>query len=475
MDIFKQKNAEVHMEQGPIGRTLLLFAIPILLSQILQQMYSIADCMIVGHFCGGNGLAAAGEAALILSVIINFFVGFSTGVSAVTAAAFGAFQYKKLSRILHSVIFMSLISGAVLTLTGITFSGQFLLWIHCPEEVFAPAQCYLKICMMGIIPQFIYNMGNAILRSLGNTREPLYFLTFSSVLNLVLDVLFVIGLGMGLPGAGIATVISQWVLALIMIWKMTCLDERYQFCMVGLLSGKEELGEIVSMGLPSGMQAVFMSISSLLIQYSINSFGADAAAGMVVFARVEGFLYYPAFSYGMALTGFIGQNYGAKKMDRVQKGMKKSILTLSIFTVAAGGILMAAAPVILKLFTAEPEILANGRQAILCIFPFYFLYAINQVYIGGLKGLGKTGFPMLCSLICYCIFRVVWCRILLLFFWDIRVIYFSYDVSWVIMIALLVFKYRNVYNKILEGRDADKEIWGSQWKHMTSGRVQRHS
>ena len=196
---------------------------------------------------------------------------------------------------------------------------------------------------------------------------------------------------------------------------------------------------------------------------------------MVVFAKVEGFLYYPAFSYGMALTGFIGQNYGAKKMDRVQKGMKKSILTLSIFTVAAGGILMAAAPVILKLFTADPEILANGRQAILCIFPFYFLYAINQVYIGGLKGLGKTGFPMLCSLICYCIFRVVWCRILLLFFWDIRVIYFSYDVSWVIMIALLVFKYRNVYNKILEGRDTDKEIWGSQWKHMTSGRVQRHS
>ena len=308
------------------------------------------------------------------------------------------------------------------------FSGQFLLWIHCPEEVFASAQYY---------PQFIYNMGNAILRSLGNTREPLYFLTFSSAWNLLLDVVFVIGLGMGLPGAGIATVISQWGLALIMIWKMTRLDEQYSLQISRLLHGWEELPEIINTGLPSGMQAVFMSISSLLIQYSINSFGADAAAGMVVFARVEGFLYYPAFSYGMALTGFIGQNYGAGKMNRVEEGMKKSILTLSAFTVVAGGILMAAAPVILKLFTTDPEILANGRQAILCIFPFYFLYAINQVYIGGLKGLGKTGFPMLCSLICYCIFRVVWCRILLLFFWDIRVIYFSYDVSWVIMIARL--------------------------------------
>ena len=287
MGIFKCKNAEVHMEQGPIGRTLLMFA------------------------------------ALILSVIINFFVGFSTGVSAVTAAAFGGFQYQKLSRILHAVVLMSLISGAVMTVAGIGCSGIFLQWIHCPEEVFSTAQYYLRICMMGIIPQFIYNMGNAILRALGNTREPLYFLTFSSGLNLVLDVLFVIGLGMGLPGAGVATVISQWVLAMLMIWKMIRLDVRYNLQITRLFGGLEELPEIINTGLPSGMQAVFMSIYSLLIQDSINSFGADAAAGMVVFARVEGFLYYPAFSYGMALTGFIGQNYGAGKMDRVQEGMKK--------------------------------------------------------------------------------------------------------------------------------------------------------
>ena len=448
MDIFKHRQTEVHMEQGPIGRTLLLFAAPILLSQILQQLYSIVDCMIVGHFGGGNGLAAAGEAALILSVIINFFVGFSTGVSALTASAFGGFQYKKLSRILHAVILMSLIFGAVMTGIGIAYSGTFLRWIHCPMEVFAPARHYLRICMLGIVPQFIYNMGNAVLRSLGNTKSPLYFLTFSSALNLLLDLLFVIGFGMGLPGAGMATVIAQWVLAVLMIWKMTCLDEQYQLRIARLLGGTEELAEIVSTGLPSGMQAIFMSISSLLIQYSINSFGADAAAGMVVFSRVEGFLYYPAFSYGMALTGFIGQNYGAHRMDRVKEGMKESVITLSAFTVAAGGILMAAAPVILRLFTTDPEILANGRQAILCFFPFYFLYSINQVYIGGLKGLGKTGFPMLCSLLCYCIFRVVWCRILLLFFWDIRVIYFSYDVSWVIMIALLISQYRKVFRSI---------------------------
>lgn len=448
MDIFKCKNAEIHMEKGPIGRTLLLFSGPILLSQILQQMYSIADCMIVGHFGGGNGLAAAGEATLILSVIINFFVGFSTGISAITAAAFGSLQYRKLSQVLHMVITLSLILGAVMTAVGILFSGSFLQWINCPGQVLAPARTYLIICMLGIIPQFLYNMGNALLRSLGNTKEPLYFLTLSSIMNLVLDILFVVGARTGLAGAGAATVISQWFLAILMLCKMTRLDDAYSLRFSRLHTGWNQLSEIVRTGLPSGMQAVFMSISSIVIQYSINAFGADAAAGMVVFAKVEGFLYYPAFAYGMALTGFIGQNYGAGRMDRVEEGMKKSILTLTTFTITAGLILMAAAPAVLRLFTPDPAIAANGREAILCIFPFYFLYSINQVYIGGLKGLGKTGFPMLCSLICYCIFRISWCQILLPFIWNIRVIYFSYDASWIIMIVLLVSQYRKVYRRI---------------------------
>lgn len=440
---------EVHMEEGPIGRTLLLFSGPILLSQILQQMYSIVDCMIVGHFGGANGLAAAGEASLLLSVIINFFVGFSTGISAITAAAYGSRDYSRLKRVLHLVVLISLILGAVMTGVGIVESRQFLIWINCPKQILHTADMYLKICMCGIIPQFLYNVGNSVLRSLGNTREPLYFLLASSFLNLILDVIFVIGAGMGLNGAGSATLISQCLLALIMVWKMTRLEKPYRLELTELSARmkqktQSELKEIIKTGLPSGMQAVFMSISSIVIQYSINAFGAAAAAGMVVFAKVEGFLYYPAFSYGMALTGFIGQNYGAGKMDRVKQGMKKSMLHLTLFTIGAGILLMMHASGILRLFTSDPEIAQNGRQAIFCIFPFYFLYSINQVYMGGLKGLGRTGYPMLCCLICYCIFRVAWCRLLLPFIWDIRVIYFSYDASWILMIILLFFQCRKV-------------------------------
>lgn len=479
----RTRTAEVHMEQGPIGKTLLLFTGPVLLSQLLQQMYSAADCMIVGHFGGANGLAAAGEASLLLSVIINFFVGFSTGVSAITGAAYGSRDYEKLRKILRAVVFMSIGFGAAMTALGVFFSRELLVLINCPQEIADAADLYLRICMLGIIPQFLYNMGNAVLRSLGNTKEPLYFLLFSSLLNLVLDVLFVVGLSTGLPGAGAATVLSQWALAAVMVWKMTRLDPQYalrlerwgrtagrsepealqrQSLEKGIQPGNgadtkalwnagRELRQILKTGLPSGMQAIFMSISSMVIQTSINSFGADAAAGMVVFARVESFLYYVAFSYGMALTGFIGQNYGAGRIERVREGMKIGMLHLVAFTVAAGALLMACAPTLLGLFTADAAIAWNGLQAIRCIFPFYFLYSINQIYIGGLRGLGKTGYPMLCALICYCIFRVAWCQALLPVFGDIRVIYFSYDASWVLMLALQASRYQKIMRGITQG------------------------
>lgn len=454
---FSGRSGEIHMEQGPIGRTLLLFAAPVFLSQILQEMYSIADCMIVGNFAESFALAAAGEGGLILSVIINFFVGFSTGVGAAAAAAFGAQKYRKLKQLIAVSMLFCVFFGVLMTVAGIAGTGRVLRLINCPPDILEQSALYLSICMFGIIPQFLYNMGNAVLRALGNTKTPLCFLSFSAVLNIVLDLLLVAVFHRGLAGAAIATVISQWFLAVLIIWKMTAMEEAYRLTLCLPVKrkknektpedGKGELAGIWRVGFPSGMQAVFMSISSMVIQYSINAFGADAAAGMVVFAKVEGFLYYPAFSYGIALTGFIGQNYGAGRIDRVREGTKRSMIFLSAFTVGAGFLLIVFAPQLLRLFTTEPSILERGRDAVLCIFPFYFLYAINQVYMGTLKGLGHTTFPMVCCLICYCIFRVIWCQVLLRYFWDIRVIYFSYDASWILMIALLAFWYHRVMSR----------------------------
>ena len=446
MDIFSRKQTETHMEEGPIGKTLLLFTLPVLLSQILQQFYSMADCMIVGRFAGAGGLAAAGEAALLISVIINFFVGFSTGVSALSGKYFGSHQYGELKTLIRLVMIISIMVGTVLTIFGVWFSRQLLLWINCPRDVWEAASVYLRICMLGVVPQLIYNMGNALLRSLGNTRQPLYFLLGSCIVNLALDVLFVVVCPFGLVGAAFATVISQWFLSFIILGKLMRMDSAYSLSMSVPEGGRlGEAGEILQTGLPSGMQAIFMSISSLVIQLSINAFGAQAAAGMVVFARVEGFLYYPAFCYGMALTGFISQNYGAGRMERIREAMAISVKTACIFTLPFSLLLAALSPWILLLFTKDPMILKEGQSAIYHIFPFYFLYAVNQVYIGGLRGLGHTGCPMLCSMICYCFFRVAWCQLLLPYIWDMRVIYSSYDISWVIMIVLLVWKYKNAY------------------------------
>ncbi len=441
-------NTEIHMEKGPIGKTLLLFTLPVLLSQLLQQLYNICDCMVVGHFGGDYGLAATGVAGLIISVIINFFIGFSTGISFITAKLFGSYQYAKLKRTIYTMIFLSILLGAALTVLGIPASRTFLIWISCPEDTISSAELYLRICFLGMIPQLVYNTGNAILRSLGNTKSPLIYLGISSCLNLVLDVLFVLAASGGLAGAAWATVTSQWILAFFILKKLFSMDEAYRLELGQKLLPVKEFAKIMQVGIPSGMQAVFMSISSLVIQVSINQFGQAAVAGMTVYAKVEGFLYYPAFSYGMALTGFVGQNLGAGKMDRIRKAMNTSLKIAVGFTVPVSLILTIFSRYILLCFTKNPEILANGQAAIMNILPLYFLYSIDQVYIGGLKGLGKTGYTMLCSMICYCLFRIAWCSILLPIWWDMRVVYHSYNVSLALMLALLGVRYYKLFKKI---------------------------
>lgn len=450
MHIVSSVNTEVHMEHGPIRKTLLLFTLPILLSQILQQLYSIVDCIVVGHFGGSYGLAATGVAGLLLSVIINFFIGFSSGISCISAGLFGSYEYARLKRMIQTMIYFSVLIGIVLTALGFAAARVFLVWLHCPAQVLDAAVLYLRICFLGMIAQLIYNTGNAILRSLGNTKSALFYLAFSSLLNLLLDVLFVVGASAGLAGAAWATVIAQWLLAFLTLRKLCSMEEAYRLDFRQKLLTAGELGEILHMGIPSGLQAIFMSISSLIIQLSINAFGADAVAGMTVYAKVEGFLYYPAFSFGMALTGFIGQNLGAKRMDRIRSAMNTSLKIAGGFTFFLSLLLMVCSRYILLCFTKDPAILACGQEAILCVFPWYFLYAIDQAYIGGLKGLGRTEYPMLCSIICYCLFRVAWCRLLLLFWWDMRVVYSCYNVSLLLMLLLLAPHYNRVFRKVKE-------------------------
>ena len=434
----------IHVESGPIGRTLLHFAVPVLLSQFLQEFYNIADCAVIGRFGGSFSLAAAGSSGLLMSVMINFFVGFSSGVSVITANLFGARHYEDLKRVICSVTRLSLLAGTVMTAVVFILADRILGLLRCPSDVLPHASVYIHLCILGLTAQLIYNVGTAVLRSLGDTRTPLYLFLLSSVANLILDLVLVAGLSMGIRGAALATLFSQWLLAALILDRMFRMDSAYALALKGRHLKTCELLRILHMGIPAGLQALFMSLSSILIQVFINGFGADAIAGMVVYAKLEGFLYLPSFSFGIALTGFVGQNCGAHCFDRIRSSVRLSLQTMCAAMVPLALLLAGIAPAALRLFTSDVNIIANALEAVRITFPVYVFYAVNQVLLGVVKGLGNTTWPMICTLLCYSLFRVAWCYILIPVFPTMRVVYLSYDVSFFLMFILLLPKYRKL-------------------------------
>ena len=437
-----QAKCQVDMTYGNISKQLFIFTIPILLSQILQQFYNIADTAIIGKYIGTYALAAIGSTGLLISVIVNFFIGLSTGVSAVIANQFGAHEYDKLKKSIATSLTISIILGIIFTIASLIFMKPIINLLQTPKNVYDLAVDYLKICFLGITFQLLYNIGTAILRALGNTKDPLYFLVFSCVLNLILDILFIVYFDWGVKGAAIATLISQILATLLVLWKIMCLDDECKIDLKQIKIYKGYTQDIFGVGIPAGLQAIFMSISSLIIQSSINSFGAEAMAGMTVFAKVEGFLYFPLFSLGLAVTGFVGQNFGAKEYERVKKGINISLKLSAYLSLVFIIILNIFAPYILKLFTNDAAVIKIGLESIRIVFPSYVLYAMNQIYIGSLRGIEKTFEPMIISLFAHCIFRVIWCSVLLRYFHDMKVIYSSYSVSILIMFGLLYTSYK---------------------------------
>lgn len=434
----------VHVENGSIGKALAAFALPVLASQALQELYNATDCMVVGHFAGENALAAAGIAGMLLSVLINFFIGFSSGISVVTSRLFGAYDYARLRRTMRAVFRLTIFAGLALSVLGGGMAEPLLRLLRCPAEVLSPAGTYLRICALGIPAQLLYNVGTAVLRSLGNTRSPLRCYGLSCLCNLGLDGLLVIVFHKGVPGAAAATLVSQWLLAGMLLRRLYKLEDCCALRMRGPGLSPAELGQILYSGIPAGMQALFMSISSLLIQTVINSFGPDAMAGMTLYAKLEGCLYLPTFAYGIALTSFVGQNLGAGHMDRVRRAVEMSLRFMWISVFPLSLLISLASPVLLRLFTPEIGILRNAREAVVFNLPFYVIYAVNQVYLGAIKGLGNTVYPMICTLLCYSVFRVVWCRVFIGIFASMRVVYLSYDVSFFLMLLLLAPMYRKL-------------------------------
>ena len=435
--------------RGAIPRQLLVFMLPILLSQLLQQFYTIADTALVGQVLGAQALAAVGTASLILSVIVNFFIGFSAGLSVLVSHLYGEKDYSRLSALVQSIFITVALFAALFTAAGIILTEQLLAALSTPAELIPAASLYLRTVLYGMLAQLLYNTASAILRALGNTTSALHYLAAAVVLNIALDIVLLIVIPCGIAGAATATVLAQYAAALLALWKLFHLHGTWKLRFSRPFFALGHLLPILSTSIPAGLQAVFMSLSSLVIQTYINSFGYAAMAGMTVYARIEGFLYYPLFAFGIALTSFIGQNVGAHDLARVRTGLRISL------RLAAGGAMgMAliaglAAPALIALFTDDPAVAANALDAVYYTFPFYWLYGINQIYIGALRGLGDTLYPMMTALAAYCVFRVAWC-----YAWDIvgihsmHIVYSAYNVSFLVMGTLLYWGCRRALRRI---------------------------
>ena len=324
-----------HVDSGPIGRTLIAFALPVLASQLLQELYNITDCAIVGRFAGEGALAATGIAGLLLSVAVNFCIGFSSGISVITARLFGAGQEKELKETVASVLLLAVFSGLLLMAVFLPFADDLLRLLRCPESVLAKAALYLRILSLSLSAQLLYNAGCAILRACGDTGTPLRFFSLSVVINIAGDLLLVALLKRSVAGAAAATAFSQWILALLILRRLLRPGQNTApaFRDVSLKKLMPFLRRVLAKGVPAGLQALFMSISSLLIQVEIDRFGADAIAGMTVFAKLECIVYLPAFAYGIALTAFVGQNDGAGRPDRIRAAVR---LSLGLMTLLIG-------------------------------------------------------------------------------------------------------------------------------------------
>lgn len=426
------------MIEGNIAKQLFFFSIPLILGNLLQQLYNTADSIVVGNFVGSNALAAVGSGTVLINLIIAFSQGTAVGAGVVIAQYIGAKHKEKLSEAVHTSVAIALIIGAALSLFGVLFSKTLLIWMKTPKEVLSESVVYLRIYFAGLIFNVIYNMAAGIMNAAGNSKRSLRYLAYASVTNIILDLLFVGLLKMGIMGAALATDISQLLSGVLSMLFLMRVNEDYKVTLKKIKLHKESAKKIIRVGLPTGLQNTVISISNVLVQSGINGFGATAMAGFGAYLKVDGFNILPVLSFSMAATTFVGQNYGAGKIDRVKKGMWITLGMVTLYTIVTGALLLTFSNQIIRLFSADTAVIAYGADAMKYFCPFYFVLGILNCLAGTVRGTGKTMPPMIIMLISMCIFRIFWIQLALPRIGTIEGIYMLYPISWAIGAAMMV-------------------------------------
>lgn len=438
--------------EGVIWKQLLLFFFPIVLGTFFQQLYNTADAIIVGKAVGKEALAAVGgSTGTLINLLVGFFVGLASGASVIIAQLFGARQAQDVSRAVHTTIALALSSGALLTAVGLLCAGGILEMMGTPQEVMAYALPYLNIYFLGMIPQLVYNIGSGVLRAVGDSRRPMLFLICAALTNIVLDILLVLGLNLGVRGAAVATVLSQVVSAVLILFSLCHAQPVYRLHFRRIRFHGDMLARIVRIGLPAGLQSVMYSLSNMIIQASVNGFGTDVMAAWTAYGKIDGLYWMMVSAFGVSITTFAGQNFGARRYDRMRRSVRVCLGMAAGVTVFMTALILTVGRPMLGMFTDDAHVVETGMSIIRLIVPTWITYLCIEILSGAMRGAGDSLMPTLMTLMGVCLMRVFWVTVVVPRMHQLPVLMLSYPITWVITSCMFIVYY-------LRGRWLDRCI-----------------
>lgn len=438
------------MCNGPLLKKIILFAIPLMLSGVLQLLFNAADVIVVGRFTGNEALAAVGSTSSLINLLINLFVGVSVGANVLLGKHIGARDEENASKTVHTAVTFALVVGIAMIFVGFFLSRPLLELMGTPEDVINLSVLYMRIYFVGMPAFMFYNFGAALLRAVGDTKRPLYFLTLAGIINVIFNLIFVIVFHMGVAGVALATIISEGISAFLVFLCLKGADGVLHLDHRSLSFHKDVAIQMMKIGLPAGLQGCIFSVSNVLIQSSVNSFGSIAMAGNTASANLEGFVYNAMNSLYQTSLSFTSQNMGAKKYKRVDKILIECLVIVMIVGIVMGGGAYLIGTSLLSIYSSDPQVISYGllRMSLICV-P-YFLCGMMDVFVGSLRGMGYSVMPMLVSLTGACLFRIVWIFTIFAMNRSLFVLYFSYPVSWALTATAHLICYMIVRKKVFK-------------------------
>lgn len=448
----KSKKYEMDMCNGSISKKMLLFALPLMCSSMLQLLFNAADIVVVGRFAGDNSLAAVGSTSSLINLLTNLFVGLSIGANVLVAQYYGAKKEKDLNETVHTSMLISVFSGIILTVIGIVATRQILTWMSAPPEVLGLAVLYLRVYFLGMTSMMIYNFGSAILRAVGDTKRPLYYLFFSGIVNVILNLIFVVCFHWGVAGVAAATAISQTISAFLVVRCLIAEQGGIHLELKELRIVKDKLFRIMQIGLPAGFQGTVFSLSNVVIQSAINSFGAVVVAGNSAASTIEGFIYMGMNAFYQATISFTSQNYGAKQYKRIHKILLVGELYAIMVGVIFGNLAVFFGDRLLGIYTKSQEAIEAGMLRLCIVCAPYALCGMMDVLVGALRGIGYSIMPMVVSLVGACGLRLLWIATVFQMpeYHTQQTIYMSYPITWTITMLVHAICFGLAYKKIMK-------------------------